>query len=797
MSPRWKKIAGDVRGSGGRFAMMVAAMAVSSGAVAAMLSSYAVLSREVKRNYLATNPAAAQLEFRTVDEGLMDAIRRQPEVLDAEAASTISGRVQVAPGEWLPLRLFVIRDFARLRINTVRSESGAWPPPAGAMLVERSALPLTRARVGGAIEVDTRGGLHSLKIAGVVHDAGLAPAWQEQTVYGYIQASTLAMIGEPPDPRLVKITLRKGGGPEEVEGAVRRVAAALAAEGRATEEIRIPPPGRHPHESQMHTMLTMLLMFSLLGLVLGAILSAATIGGMLAQQVRQLAVLKAIGARSRQIVWLYEVLVGAAGAVAAAMGVPLGLSAGRGLNRAVAWLLNLNLGSEAAPWWVAAVTGGLSIGVPVLLALIPIRAAARTTVARALADYGVSRTAAENGWERWLARWRGPDAAVAMAFRNAFRRRGRLLLTLLLLASAGAMFMGSLNLNAAWRETIDAARAARHYQVELRLRDAAPEAEVLAAAAGVSGAAHVEVWNTLSAAPDTPGHFDIVRTYPDGGHGSLSFRSAPAGTDFTEHFMLGGRWLKAGDAGGAVLNHMASALLPDARVGGRVALMVAHRPVELRVVGIQREWLTPAAIYVTPETFAAASGLAGRANAFRVRMREGAGAAEATRAIEQALAQRKIGVAMTIPEELMEKAQAGHVKILIFVLMAMAVAMAAVGALGLASAMSASVVERTREFGVMRAIGARSRVVLRTVLAEGVFTAALSWLIAVPVSIVFCAGAGRLVGWLSFRAPLPLHVSPAGAGLWLVLVLAGAALATALPARQAARLTIRETLAVW
>ena len=121
--------------------------------------------------------------------------------------------------------------------------------------------------------------------------------------------------------------------------------------------------------------------------------------------------------------------------------------------------------------------------------------------------------------------------------------------------------------------------------------------------------------------------------------------------------------------------------------------------------------------------------------------------------------------------------------------------MAVVGTLGLASAMSSSVIERTREFGVMRAIGATSRVVLRNVVSEGVFTGLLSWLIAIPLSLPLSTQVGNLVGSLSFRMPLPLFLSPVALGIWLVVVLAGSAAASAFPAQRAARLTIRETLA--
>jgi putative ABC transport system permease protein len=152
-------------------------------------------------------------------------------------------------------------------------------------------------------------------------------------------------------------------------------------------------------------------------------------------------------------------------------------------------------------------------------------------------------------------------------------------------------------------------------------------------------------------------------------------------------------------------------------------------------------------------------------------------------------------VKVGLTEARFDDAQTGHVYILVFALIFMAMVMAVVGTLGLASAMSAGVIERTREFGVVRAIGATSRVVLRNVVSEGVFTGLLSWLIAIPLSLPLSTQVGALVGSLSFRMPLPLFLSPAALGIWLAVVAVGSAAASAFPALRAARLTIRETLA--
>ena len=141
-----------------------------------------------------------------------------------------------------------------------------------------------------------------------------------------------------------------------------------------------------------------------------------------------------------------------------------------------------------------------------------------------------------------------------------------------------------------------------------------------------------------------------------------------------------------------------------------------------------------------------------------------------------------------------DDAMSGHVKILIVALIAMSILMAIVGMLGLASALGSNVAERTREFGIMRAIGATNRVIIRNILAEGLFTSLISIGPAVLFGLPLAAFIGRLVGLLSFGLPLPLTPSAAALTMWIVGIAIGATAASLPPALNAARLTIQQTL---
>jgi putative ABC transport system permease protein len=127
-----------------------------------------------------------------------------------------------------------------------------------------------------------------------------------------------------------------------VDATARRLGAWLQANGRLVERIQVPPPGMHPHQGQMTAVLVMMVAFSFLALGLSVILVATLVGGMLAQQVRQIGVMKAVGARTDQIVVIYLVMVLALSAAATVLGVSIGMfgarcTCHRGCSSGLSW----------------------------------------------------------------------------------------------------------------------------------------------------------------------------------------------------------------------------------------------------------------------------------------------------------------------------------------------------------------------------------------------------------------------------------------------------------------------------
>ena len=195
MTTLWRKAIRDFWQERARTVLVVLAIALGISAFAAVLSSYAILTRELDQDYLATNPASAVLRVNSIDNDLVKAILQNPEVSDAEPRRTISGQIKAGPVQWRNLVLFVVEDYGNIRVSKLVPEQGAWPPATGEILIERDAFQVAKANIGDAVTVKTANGVEQpLVISGSVHDVGQAQARMENIVYGYINLATLVQL---------------------------------------------------------------------------------------------------------------------------------------------------------------------------------------------------------------------------------------------------------------------------------------------------------------------------------------------------------------------------------------------------------------------------------------------------------------------------------------------------------------------------------------------------------------------------------------------------------------------------
>jgi putative ABC transport system permease protein len=782
MNTLWHKAIRDFWHERARTALVVLAIALGIAAFAAVLSSYAILTRELDRGYLATNPASAVIRVDSVDDDLIKAILQNPEVSDAEPRRTISGQIKAGPVQWRNLILFVVQDYGNIRVSRLVPESGAWPPATGEILIERDAFQVAQAKIGDAVTVKTANGVEQpLAISGSVHDVGQAQARMENIVYGYINLATLAQLGEDPTLNQINILVAQNRFDEShIKRVVADVEKLIKSRGHHVIRTDVPRPGKHPHSDLTGILLLAMSSFGLFVLVLSGILVINLLTAMMASQVRQIGVMKAIGGTGRQIARIYFGQALFIGIAAVIVSVPLGVIGSRALCSYMAYFLNFDINSFAVPLWVYLAVALVGIAAPLIAAALPVLRGTGVPVRVALSNFGLSQTSfGASAFDRALTRIGGTFSLVVLAIRNSFRRRMRLALTLLTLTAGGLFFMLALNVRASMMNTLDHMFEARKFDLSVVFANPYEYAKIERAISNTPGIKRAEGWFVTEGS--LASRFTVV--------------ALPADTQLLNLEIVEGRSLTPGETDAIVVNNALASREPKMRVGQTIVMRVAEVESTWRVVGIAREAFSPAVAYV-PLSFMQQM-YPGMVNSLRLALvNNDWDAISVVRTdLDRNLEREGVRARSSASTSETRFSFDQHMLMIYVFLIVMSAIIGGVGGLGLMTTMSLNVFERRREMGVMRAMGATPRIVWLMVVAEGVVIGVLSWTIAALLAWPISKALGNLLVRLFIHGGLDFTFEAIGLLIWLLVSIGLSALASFLPAWKASRATVREALA--
>lgn len=775
MTTPWHKAIRDFEQESTRTILVVLAIAVGIAGFAAVLASYAILTRELNRGYLATNPASATVRTDAVDDQLLAAIAATRGVREVEARRSVSGRIKGGTPGWRNLLLFVVKDFGRIRVSKLNPERGAWPPATGEILIERDAFQVARVRIGDTVTVRTLNGPErALRVAGSVHDVGQAQARMENMVYGYITVATLEQLGE--DARLNQLKLVVAGDnfdQRHVRSVVGDVEKVIEARGHPVLRVDIPPPGKHPHADIMGLLLLSLASFGLFVMLLSGVIVVNLLTALMAAQVRQIGVMKAIGGTRSQIAGIYFGQALLLGVAAIAIALPAGVWGSRSLCGAMAVFLNFDITSFAIPVWVYLCVVMVGLVVPLLAAAVPVWRGSGISVRRALADFGVAADSfGATRFDRMLAGVGGVARPLLLAIRNNFRRRGRLALTVLTLVTGGLFFMTALNLRASLIHTLDRLFDAKKYDLSLSMAGMAPIADVNRIVLATPGVRRAEEWMTSEAG--LPQRFIVIALPPQSG--------------MFQPDIVRGRWLAATENDGLVVNTALAARDTQMQLGNRVTIPMDGGNVTLRVVGVMREPFSPPIAYMPLR--------GGLTNNVRLVLQktDPASIDRAKGLLEENLGREGIKVTSMSSKGDSRFGFDQHMLMIYVALIIMSAMIGGVGGLGLMTTMSLNVLERRREMGVLRVVGAKPRTVWMMLVAEGMVVSLLAWALAGIAAWPLSKGLGNFLIVMMFKSGLDFTFEPRGLFIWLGISLLLGAIASFVPAWHAARQPVREAL---
>ena len=816
IAPRWKKVLRDLWGNKTRTLLVALSIAIGVFAVGAVTHTFTIVSQELAITYPKANPASATIYTEAFDDDLVQMVRRMPGVGEVEARTMTIMQMQVGE-EWKSLYLFAISDFNDIRINKVtpqgayqaapdfHAERGTWPPPEHTISLERSSL-LIPGLVPANLKVDdklqvrysTNSPVRDLQVTGLAHESTFYPAPFLNSAYGYITFDTLEWLTGVRKPDTLYLTVADNKlDKAHITRVAEQVRNKIEASGRNVS-IQVPEPAKHPLQDIFSALLLLLNLLGFASLFLSGFLVVNTVSALLAQQIRQIGIMKAIGARRRQIVALYLVTVLLYGVFALAIAIPSAAFVAGQLSLYLAGFVNVDFPDFSIPTGVLILEIAIGLLLPLIAALFPIWSGTRVTVREAISDYGIASGKLRTAKSR-IPKFAIPNLQFAflsrptrLSLRNTFRRKSRLVLTLMTLILGGMIFIAVLSVHASMNQTLEDVFKSWQFDILLPFERAYRTDVIEEIAKQMPGVTKVESW----------GYNSARRLRPDNSESeSLTLFAPPAQTAMVQPEIIEGRWLVPGDENALVVSTDTVRAEKDLKLGDELTLKISSRKTTWRIVGVIRVVGFRGGIgvaYANYPYYARVIGQVGRAGSVQLVTEKHDTASQLK--LKKALEDRYLQAGLRASSGGITSGQIRDNNEMFFniitaLLMAMAFLMAIVGGLGLMGTMSLNVLERTREIGVMRAVGASNGAVRGIILTEGITIGLLSAVIAIVFSFPLGQALSALVGEAIFQLPLSYVLSVNGIIMWLVIVVVLSMISSFLPAYNASRLTVREILA--
>lgn len=809
MRPRWRKVISDLLDNKVRTLLVVLSIAVGVFAIGVLAGTYVIISQDLGVTYAANNPANMEIRLDDFDQDLLQTIQKFDGVKEAEARRVFTLLIRT-PGQtkWTAVDVVALESFPDNQVNLLDLVSGAPVPEEGQILLEKEVLDDIQIGPGGTLEIRLRDEtIKEIEVAGVVQDSSTGAIDFLSPPLAYVQMEDLTYFNEPDLFNRVFATVEVEG--QDDDDHIRTVL------GNLTEKIEKNDNNvyrsfrskthEHPLESTINAVLGILMALGVLIVFLSSSLIANTLSALLKQHLRHIGVMKLIGGQNRIVFRMYLVMLLVFGALSLVIAIPAGGQGAYALAQFVASKMGFTLlGYRFVPLSLA-LQIAVGILVPLVAGFVPVIRGSRVTVQKALDGNGtrsggeVDRDGKRSGsrFEQFQLKTTRALAdrgiriprQLLISLRNTFRQRARLALTLFTLTMGGAIFISVFNVRVTLFDYVQ--NIGNYFLADVTMDFERPYRlnEIEAYAYQDPRVTHVEGWTFAST--------EIL--FPDGTTAeNITILAPPAESDLVYPMLVRGRWIQPGDERTIAISEGIYDYYPDLQMGDSIPLKFKGKQEQWQVVGIFKFIGLEGVIAYTPYDYISQEqNLANRSFSYRFVTIDHDREYQNMMAEELDAYFRGQGfhVQQATPGLSTLDSAAESLDILITFLLIMALLTATVGSMGLTGTMSMNVLERTREIGIMRSIGATNREIIRMVIVEGLLIGLISFGLSILLAVPFTYLLSTIVSSAVFETPIAVVFTYQGYLIWLGLVILLSSLASVLPARNAARLTIREVLA--
>jgi putative ABC transport system permease protein len=695
-------------------------------------------------------------------------------------------------GGTTPLQVLGYPDLSNVQVGTLQLISGRLPGP-GEIAMDTSDTSYSPVALGDTVTVNTPNGYPiSLRVVGMIRSQGMATLIKSAQGYMSIDAfqqvapvsgNITAHQGPPVLQQQFLFRTRNVADNEQAFYAIQSELTSYHVQTIASGYIN--PQTVASSQVTLNGLSIVFISLASMALLLTCLLILTTMNTMLTEQFKIIGTMKAIGATRGKIVRGYLLTVGIYALIGTALGLALGLLLTTQVAKVVAQQTKLDLGPYQPAPGVILVSLVAGLVIPELAALLPLWLGTRITVHQAMASYGINTGSA--GRERsGRLHISGVSQTVWLSLRGIFRKPGRVLLTIVALMLSATVFMVAQTVNNSINVTGVATRFVNS-DFEISLGGAPiPYQQIVARLRALPNVAQVEPFD----------HADV--TIAD--HQTRIF-GIPASTHFYTPLVITGRWLNEHEFNTLVISDVAAGRL-NAHVDDSITLTQGSSHMRWQVVGIVHD-LDQASGTADSHgrlgsMFTTLDNLneslrhipAGSASLLELSAHDHSQVAleRLHGEIQQALQQAKVWEA-----EVQYASSGLDLTTVIYALFdTVAILVALVGLLGLSSMLATEVLERRKEIGILRSLGANGRHIGLIFWVEGLALALIAW---IPGFLLAIPGSYALLGVVNANiGPVQFALNPVVIPLTLLFIVIVSFIASFGPALRASRVRIGEIL---
>ncbi|MFZ4547493.1 MAG: ABC transporter permease [Bacteroidales bacterium] len=786
MNMKLKKTFSDLLISPKRTLLVVFALVLGIWGVGTVFVSNFIMTNDLNANYQSTIPTQLIMHSDQFEKLDLKEFNNRPEVETAELRDFSLQRIEISPNEWIPLWLYGVDNFEDMKMARIFPETGKKIPDAGTMLMERDCKHVTSIDTGDSPRVRICSKMTEIKVSGICFDPAQAPATQDAFIYAYTDKKSYSQITGLPSNRRMIVRLNNVHSAEDVKRVSDVLVKDLNAQGITVSSVEILKFNEHPHQWQLNTLLFLIGTIGLLAFIMGAVLVSQLMRSVMASQVRQIGILKAIGGSQFQIFQIYIAMLLIMGLIAGLIAVPLSVISGNAFSEFVAYKLNFNILTTTIPLSVYAILIAASLLLPVVLSFGILLKGTAISIKEALSDYGISQNT--SGGEYKSTKKLPVSNTFMLAARNSVRNSKRLAVTILAMALGVAIFSTGFNVRQSLYNLLSNVKNEMRYDVQVVLSKQVSREEALRPFKSLENVKLIQLWN------GGRGEIQSKLLSTNKGAGIVA---VPTNTELLKMKFIKGSWIASSANLEIVMNQQAWDIYKQPAIGSEVMLTIENKNIKTRLVGVTEQF-EKAKVYMDIDKYDAIFNPNHLSNSimFVAKTNDYESVIDLKKNIEQAITPTDFKVLYVMSQAERVKIIYDHLNIILMTIVFLSFLVLVVSAIGMASATGINIMERTREIGVMRAIGATPKKIYSLFVMEGTITSVLSialgLIFSLPLSKLAAIFFGNLM--LGKEAELQFAFSPLGFGITVVVTILFGWLASRIPAKSAIKVPTHKAL---